>query len=109
MDKAAPSDKYDVDPRGPSYDSDFEVSDFEGDTSSVSEESGFVVDPDLDDSDVEANNSQPRNDVHDTLLYDFRYIPERNDNIEDEAIKEDGEGVNTAELDRESDDEADPT
>ncbi|KAL4587378.1 hypothetical protein LXL04_000247 [Taraxacum kok-saghyz] len=67
--------------RGPNYDSDFEVSEFEGDESDESSDSGFVVDPDQDDSDVEAK---------------------------DEEIKEDGVGLDTAELDRESDDEVEP-
>ena len=67
-----------------------------------------MVDPDLDDSDVEASSSQPKTDVHDAFLYDFCHIPERNDNIDDEEIKEDGVGLDTAELDRESDDEVEP-
>ena len=86
--------------RGPNYDSDFEVSEFEGDESDESSDSGFVVDPDLDDSDVEASSSQPKTDVHDAFLYDFCHIPERNDNIDDEEIKEDGVGLDAAELDR---------
>ncbi|KAL4587766.1 hypothetical protein LXL04_000640 [Taraxacum kok-saghyz] len=76
MDEGGPSDDYDLDSsyRGPNYDSNFEESEFEGDESDESSDSGFVVDLDLDDSDVEAN----------------------------------GVGVDTAELERESDDEVEP-
>ncbi|KAL4591647.1 hypothetical protein LXL04_004617 [Taraxacum kok-saghyz] len=65
------------------------------------DEGGPSDDYDLNPSDVEASNSQPKTDVHDAFPYDFCHTHERNDNIEDEEIKEDGVGVDTAELERE--------
>ncbi|KAL4578157.1 hypothetical protein LXL04_014276 [Taraxacum kok-saghyz] len=81
MDEGGPSDDYDLDPsyRGPNYDSDFEISEFEGDESDESSDSGFVVDPDLDDSDVEASSSQPK------TLYGKQFVDE-SEGLHDVAV-----------------------
>ncbi|KAL4571792.1 hypothetical protein LXL04_018557 [Taraxacum kok-saghyz] len=104
MNEPQPSDGME---RGPYYDSDFEESDLE-----LSEESederAFVVDADLDDCDAEENtNSEQFKVPVDAFLYDFCHLPDYNarQNVDDEAIREEGHTDNERENeDEEADD-----
>ncbi|KAL4581754.1 hypothetical protein LXL04_006282 [Taraxacum kok-saghyz] len=104
MNEPQPSDGME---RGPYYDSDFEESDLE-----LSEESederAFVVDADLDDCDAEENtNSQQFKVPVDAFFYDFCHLPIYNarQNVDDDAIREEGHTDNERENEDEEDDD----
>ena len=106
MNEPQPSDGME---RGPYYDSDFEESDLELSESEESDsERAFVVDADLDDCDAEENtNSQQFKVPVNVFLYDFCHLPVYNasQNVDDEAIREEGHTDNERENeDEEADD-----